>query len=146
MPGLQIGDARATRARFPNLPAGIEVSPGYGAMLPGNAARWTPPDFAKYGKVDFYTDNVTAHQRPNKHWFESYMIGVGGLCSVYDPPVSYWCSEHPSGGGAFAFRTPTGVTPNKGALPNAPYKDVSQAVLNVWRPARWANWVRPPEP
>ena len=69
------------------------------------------------------------------------MIGVDGLCTVYDPPVSYWCSEHPSGGGAFAFRTPTGVTPNKGVLSNAPYKDVSQAILNVWRPARWANWM-----
>ena len=68
------------------------------------------------------------------------MIGVGGLCSVYDPPVSYWCSEHPSGGGAFAFRTPSGVTPKAGALPNAPYKDVSDAIFNVWRPARWANW------
>jgi hypothetical protein len=50
------------------------------------------------------------------------MIGVDGLCSVYDPPVSYWCSEHPSGGGAFAFRTPSGVTPKAGVLPNAPYK------------------------
>ena len=53
------------------------------------------------------------------------MIGTDGLCSVYDPPVSYWCSEHPSGGGAFAFRTPSGVTPKKGVLPNTPYKDAS---------------------
>ena len=71
----------------------------------------------------------------------NYMIGVDGLCSVYDPPVSYWCSEHPSGGGAFAFRTPSGVTPKAGVLPNAPYKDVSEAIFNVWRPARWANWM-----
>ncbi len=75
------------------------------------------------------------------------MIGAHGLCSVYDPPVSYWCSEHPSGGGAFAFRTPSGVTPAKGgalrepALPHAPYKDVSEALFFVWRPARWANWM-----
>jgi hypothetical protein len=48
------------------------------------------------------------------------MIGTDGLCSIYDPPVSYWCSEHPSGGGAFAFRTPTGVTVKEGALPNMP--------------------------
>ena len=69
------------------------------------------------------------------------MIGTKGLCSVYEPPVSYWCSEHPSGGGAFAFRTPSGMTPKAGALPNAPYKDVSEAIINVWRPARWANWM-----
>ncbi len=76
-------------------------------------------------------------------WFEEYMIGVDGLCSVYDPPVSYWCSEHPSGGGAFAFRTPSGVAVPHNALPNSRngYKDPSQALLFVWRPARWANWM-----
>jgi hypothetical protein len=69
------------------------------------------------------------------------MIGTKGLCSVYDPPVSYWCSEHPSGGGAFAFRTPSGVTPKAGALPNAPYKHPEDALFFVWRPSRWANWM-----
>merc|ERR1712070_1067767 len=97
----------------------------------------------KYGNVTFYTDNVDAHLRNDtpKNWFQHYMIGVGGLCSVYDPPVGYWCSEHPSGGGAFAFRTPSGITPKDGALPNAPYKDTSEMLINVWRPARWANWM-----
>jgi hypothetical protein len=55
--------------------------------------------------------------------------------------VGYWCSEKPAGGGAFAFRTPTGVTPKTGALPNAPYADTTDMVINVWRPARWANWM-----
>jgi hypothetical protein len=143
IPGLQIDGVRATRARYPNLPGGIEVSPGYGAMIPSANADWTPPDFGKYGNVTFFTDNVASHARndTSNGWFQHYMIGVGGLCSVYDPPVSYWCSEHPSGGGAFAFRTPSGVTPKAGVLPNAPYKDVSEAILNVWRPARWANWM-----
>jgi hypothetical protein len=141
VPGLQLDGQRATRARYPNLPGGIEVSPGYDGMISENDAAWTPPDFDKYGAVDFYTDNITSHDRPNAGWFEHYMIGTDGLCSVYDPPVSYWCSEHPSGGGAFAFRTPSGVTPKAGALPNSPYKDVSEAIFNVWRPARWANWM-----
>ena len=47
------------------------------------------------------------------------------------------CSEHPSGGGAFAFRTPSGIVPKPGALPHLPYKDASEAIFNVWRPARW---------
>ena len=95
---------RATRARYPNLPGGIEVSPGYGAMIPSGSADWTPPQFDKFGKVDFYTDDVPSHARNDtaNGWFQHYMIGVEGLCSVYSPPVSYWCSEHPSGGGAFA--------------------------------------------
>ena len=141
IPGLQIDGARATRARYPNLAGGIEVSPGYGSMISSRSAAWTPPDFNKYGKVDFYTDANASHARSNAGWFENYMIGSNGLCSVYDPPVSYWCSQHPSGGGAFAFRTPSGVTPKPGVLPNAPYDDPSDALLFVWRPYRWANWM-----
>merc|ERR1740130_502527 len=112
-------------------------------MIDGSQASWTPPDFNKFGPVTYYTDSNPQHDRNDtaKGWFKHYMIGVNGLCSVYDPPVGYWCSEHPSGGGAFAFRTPSGVTPKSGALPNAPYKDVSEMIINVWRPARWANWM-----
>jgi hypothetical protein len=29
----------------------------------------------------------------------------------------------------------------KATLPNAPYKNAQDAVLFVWRPARWANWM-----
>ena len=141
VPGLQLNGKRATRARYPNLPGGIEVSPMYDDMIPSDEGVWTPPQFDKFGPVKFYTDNTSAHKRPNNGWFEEYMIGVDGLCSVYDPPVSYWCSQHPSGGGAFAFRTPSGVAANRSTLPHSPYADASQALLFVWRPARWANWM-----
>jgi hypothetical protein len=92
VPGLQIDGARATRARFPNLPGGIETSCGYGCMVPSKSASWTAPDLNKYGPVDFFTDAVPSHDRNDtaNAWFEHYMIGVKGLCSVYDPPVSYW--------------------------------------------------------
>ena len=56
VPGLQVGGVRATRARYPNLPGGIEVSPGYDCMIPSKDAEWTPPQFSKYGNVTFYTD------------------------------------------------------------------------------------------
>lgn len=100
-------------------------------------------DQNKFGPVKWYTDNQTKTARddtPN-NWFQHYMIGVDGLCSIYDPPVSYWCSEHTAGGGAFAFRTPNGVTAGKEAFPNSPYKSTSDALMFVWRPARWANWM-----
>merc|ERR1712195_161406 len=101
-------------------------------MAASRGAKWTPPDFNKYGNVSFYTDQIPEPDRndtaceshPCVQWFHHYMIGVDGLCSVYDPPVSYWCSEHPSGGGAFAFRTPSGVTPNEGFLPIPPYDGI----------------------
>lgn len=41
VPGLQINGARATRARYPNLPAGIEASCGYGCMVSSHDAVWT---------------------------------------------------------------------------------------------------------
>merc|ERR1712139_400870 len=124
-------------------PGGIEVSPMYNGMVSSGSADWVPPDFDKYGNATFYTDNIDAHHRNDtpSNWFQHYMIGVGGLCSVYDPPVGYWCSEHPSGGGAFAFRTPTGVTPNDGVLIHGPYSNVDDMIVNVWRPSRWANWM-----
>ena len=61
VPGLQIGGVRATRARYPNLPGGIEVSPGYGAMISGGDAQWTPPQFDRFGPVEFYTDVRAPH-------------------------------------------------------------------------------------
>jgi len=139
--GLQLDGARATRARYPNLPGGLEVSCGYGCMMRAGDAQWTPPDTSKYAPVKYYTDQDHFRNDTIGTWFQHYMIGVDGLCGVYDPPVSYWCSQHPSGGGAFAFRTPSGITPEKGALPNMPYKDPSTALFNVWRPSRWSNWM-----
>ena len=144
MVGLQLNGQRATRARFPNIPGGIEASCGYGCMVASANAEWTPPQFGKYGNVTFFTDQVPEHDRNDtaQSWFEHYMIGVHGLCSVYDPPVSYWCSEHPSGGGAFAFRTPSGITPKADALPHLKsWKNPKDAVWFVWRPARWSNWM-----
>ena len=73
VPGLQINGKRRTRARYPNLPGGIEVSPMYDNMISGGDATWTPPDFTKYGKVKFYTDNTTAHQRPGKLYIYIYI-------------------------------------------------------------------------
>jgi hypothetical protein len=144
VPGLQLDGVRATRARYPNLPAGIEASCGYGCMVAGKHANWTPPNFGRFGNVTYYTDMFPEHDRndTSNGWFHHYMIGIHGLCSVYDPPVSYWCSEDPSGGGAFAFRTPSGVTPNDGALPHLKsWKNPEDAIWFVWRPARWANWM-----
>ena len=56
VPGLQLDGVRATRARYPNLPGGIEVSPGYDAMISENDATWTPPQFDRFGNVTFFTD------------------------------------------------------------------------------------------
>jgi hypothetical protein len=36
---------------------------------------------------------------------------------VFDPPFSYWCSEHPKGGGGFQYFVPSGLVWPTGALP-----------------------------
>ena len=149
IPGLIIDGKRATIARYPNQPGGVEASCGYGCMISGDYAEWTPPDFNRAKRVKYYTDMNPAHKRNDStmgggldEWFSHYMIGVGGLCDVYDPPVSYWCSEYTSGGGAFAFRTPRGVTPKPGEMENTPYANPEQARFFVWRPARWVSeWI-----
>ena len=67
VPGLQMMDTagaltRATRARYPNIPGGIETSCGYGCMIGGKSGKWTPPNFNRFGPVDYYTDNQTKTQ------------------------------------------------------------------------------------
>merc|ERR1712107_115592 len=86
VPGLQLNGVRATRARYPNLPAGIEVTPGYDNMVKGKQAVWTPPNFDKFGPVVYYQDNITEHYRDTAvdGWYNHYMVGINGLCSVYD--------------------------------------------------------------
>ena len=39
--------AHLTRARYPNLPGGLEASCGYGCMIPSQEAEWTPPNMGK---------------------------------------------------------------------------------------------------
>lgn len=89
MPGLQLDGARATIARYPNQGGGVETSCGYGCMVPGGSAKWTPPDFNRFGNVTYFTDMVPAHKRNDsgtgggfENWFSHYMIGINGLCSV----------------------------------------------------------------
>merc|ERR1719174_205941 len=81
MLGLQIDGKRATIARYPNQPGGVETSCGYGCMVSGRSASWTPPDFNKYGKVTYYTDMNPDHKRNDSargggldNWFSHYMI------------------------------------------------------------------------
>ena len=83
--------------------------------------------------------NVTfvTNQKPmlnDKTMFQNYMVGVDGACEIYDPPLSYWCSEHPSGGGAFAFRAPSGLKFDP-ATALKRWANPDGAIVNVWRQA-----------
>ena len=96
--GLQLDGVRATRARYPNLPGGIEVSPGYDAMIGSGAAAWTPPQLDKYGDVTFYTDEVRvcdeSHIPPSRECslllggFTGGGVSIGGEHARCRPAVS----------------------------------------------------------
>ena len=53
--------------------------------------------------------------------FQTFELGVRGCCNNFDPPEGYWCSDKTSGGGAFTYRIPSGITANQSLLPNMPY-------------------------
>ena len=45
------------------------------------------------------------------------------------------------GGGADTYTIPSGMIFSNKVLPNSPYVDASEAVLQVWRPSHWASWM-----
>ena len=97
--------------------------------------------------------------------YQNFTVGYGGACSVYDPPVSPWCSEdfylvrQFGGGGAMHTRMPAGKAlwlsivylywnllcfcagvEAEAHLPNSPYKHAEGAHVFAWRPGHWYTW------
>ena len=136
VPGLQLDGRRAFRARYPNCDPETTVPDA--RVTTGS---WLPPK--KYpDAVQIKTSS------PTRWWmqtFQNYKVGINGPCSIYDPPVSYWCSNETEGGGAFSFRVPSGLVVNQNGqkdLPNYPYKNGARdATVNIWRPDRWETWM-----
>jgi hypothetical protein len=60
-------------------------------------------------------------------------MGVGGPCSIFTPPESYWCSKYNSGGAATVFETPSGLVYEEGTFLK-PLKNPKDAVMHVWHP------------
>jgi hypothetical protein len=101
--GLRVGGQRGQRASYPNRNPERSIYPD--GWVHG-ATTWKKPVPPK-SNVTFVT--LAEPNLTDKTMFQNYMVGVNGNCEIYDPPLSYWCSEHPSGGGAFAFRAPSGM-------------------------------------
>ena len=136
---LRVGGRRAQRAAFPNRDPELTIFPD--GWVPSGQAGWTAPRDPTTNETFVTVPTPMLH---DKTMFQNYMVGVNGHCEHYDPPVSYWCSQHPSGGGAFAFRNPSGITPNQGTTPGFPATINSSfvgAIVNAWRPGHWANWM-----
>jgi len=101
--GLQVNGVRAVRARFPNANPATDIFPaGY---IP-SAASWVPPRTFPPA----VTKTTDSPVRETGIAFQKYTVGQGGPCSVFDPPESYWCSSDCSGGGAFTYIVPSGLS------------------------------------
>eukprot|EP00051_Salpingoeca_urceolata_P027355 m.481138 g.481138 ORF g.481138 m.481138 type:complete len:908 (+) comp22057_c0_seq1:176-2899(+) len=132
--GLLVNGSRGVRARFPNanpetdkFPAGyIDVATKF--YLPKDVGPSTMIHY-NYTRTDF------------PRLFRTYEAGVGGHCSRYDPPISYWCSNMIAGGGAGNYMVPSGLGYTKELLPHTPYKDPRGAIIYSWRPGHWATWM-----
>lgn len=141
--GLRLNSARGQRARFPNANSEIDLFPKGWVGNGAGGMKWEP---VMHGPAPEQNIQVNS---PNRSFcmseFEFYEEGKGGCCAGFTPSEGYWCSDKTSGGGAFTYRIPSGVTigGSKGAklLPNSPYKNAKGAVFQAWRPGHWASWM-----
>ena len=72
--------------------------------------------------------------------FTDYRGGVGGQCSHFSPPFSYWCSKDDAYANSGHYTVPSGLRFKPSDLPHSPYRDVSKATVSTWRPQHWASW------
>eukprot|EP00117_Sycon_ciliatum_P023594 scpid40103/ scgid20017/ len=134
--GLRVGDnlQRVPRARVPNGDPETTLWPE-GWFASEVVSKWLPAH--DYGNATQVL--VTDHPRNVSNRFLYYGVGIGGPCSVYDPPVSYWCQLKPAGGGGFQYYIPSGLTAHPGTVKN--WKQYDGAVIQAWRRAHWASWM-----
>ena len=130
IPGLRVNGARAIRARYPN--ANPEM--GFGSTLTPNS--WNPQTLPVHPSGEYNPDTPF---RNTSGSFQKYDIGIGGVCEHFTPPAGYECGD--KNGRLRPYENPSGMIANRSILPNSPYKNVSTAVVNVWRPAHWDNWM-----
>ena len=72
-------------------------------------------------------------------WGEFFQ-GKGGPCSDMEPDYGYWCA-HDAPRQITQHESPSGMNLDPTNLLNAPYADVSDAVVHSWRPNHWYTWM-----
>ena len=148
VPALRRADGgRMTRARFPNSNPELDLFPaGY---ITGTTEWMTP----EYNGTRCTSDRVECGKSvdvdqpaPSDEWhgmYQTYTVGVGGACDVYEPNYSPWCSSsfYRERWGEMHFRRPAGMQPNSSLLPHWPYKNATGGVVHAWRPGHWYTWM-----
>lgn len=126
---LRLNNNRATAARFPNADIERDSFPTGYVM---KAQSWLPPKTYEPAK----RVKISKPNRANiSNIFQYYQAGIGGPCSIFDPPVSFWCN------GKTGF-TPSGLQMlNSTQVKNWSNPIGDGAEVFVWRPHHWNNWM-----
>jgi hypothetical protein len=134
-PGLRLGGARMTRARFPN---GMPETKGF---MPPNVfrANWTPQQTPR--APDVTVNLPTPVRNTSISMFQTFTTGIGGTCDRFQPSAGYFCSPNVQGGGSVIYYVPIAMDVTNAVLPNLPYKNATGAVVQTWRPGHWASWM-----
>eukprot|EP01062_Namystynia_karyoxenos_P003506 TRINITY_DN11258_c0_g1_i1.p1 TRINITY_DN11258_c0_g1~~TRINITY_DN11258_c0_g1_i1.p1 ORF type:complete len:903 (+),score=355.61 TRINITY_DN11258_c0_g1_i1:80-2788(+) len=147
VPELRANGERITQARYPNAHPETEFWPtGYLTSKESFVPQgdWLEPKI----KPNPNPAKEVMISSPNRSWdayFANFRGGIGGTCSIYDPPFSFWCQSPPFSqgcGGCFTWNIPGGLRFTKDQLPRAAnYTNMQDAQLFAWRKAHWANWM-----
>jgi hypothetical protein len=90
---------RLTRARYPNCH--VEESPQK-FMRPEAISRWDKPNPPLPRAKTYYKDLAALGLKNDSTMpdYNRYGLGYGGLCEIWTPAESYWCSNISAGGWA----------------------------------------------
>ena len=61
--------------------------------------------------------------------FVIYDIIIKGVCNNFVPNGGFWCNR--------GYTVPGGLVYNDTILPNAPYANITGAIIQTWRPNHW---------
>ena len=134
---LFLNKRRAVRARYPDgnpETLGLHTDPtGYVT----NAKHWLPPAHKPPA-----TDILLGSPERNGTHFPHFYIGIGGSVNVFDPPESYWGTEHPAAGGGRTYQITTGLIYSEDeGFANHTWKRPETGVVHAFHCNHWGNWI-----
>ena len=131
-----INGRRAVRARYPDgnpETMGLHTNPtGYVSGAVRYIPRPPPPPATEI--------HIESPVRSGTH-FPTFQVGIGGPVEVFDPPVSYWGTANPAGGGGATFQTIIGLeySPDEW-FANTTWSNPKTGVVHMFHCGHWANW------
>eukprot|EP01137_Pigoraptor_chileana_P024016 Opistho-2@91291 len=131
---LFVNGRRAVRARYPNgnpETTGLHTNPtGYISQ----AKSWLPQNTYP-AATEIHIDNPS-----RRNHFPTFAVGIGGSVVQFDPPVSYFATQAPVGGGAGTYGVPGGLEYNVEDLPDRSYAHPEVGIVHAFHYHHWGGW------